>query len=61
MKRRNEKIIDISALIIVERDSQKGIIIGKRGKMIREIGTHCGDIEKLLGKDRSLDLFVKSL
>lgn len=60
MKRRSDKIVDVSALIIVERDSQKGIIIGKRGQMIREIGTRARkDIERLLGDQIFLDLFVK--
>lgn len=60
MKRRNDKIVDVSALILVERNSQKGIIIGKGGKMIREIGTRARrDIEKLLGDQIFLDLFVK--
>lgn len=60
IKRRDNKIVDISALIIVERDSQKGIIIGKGGKMIKEIGSRARkDIERLLGDQIFLDLFVK--
>lgn len=60
MKRRNDRIIDVSALIIVERNSQKGIIIGKGGRMIREIGSRARqDIERLLGDQIFLDLFVK--
>lgn len=60
MKRRNDRIIDVSALIIVERSSQKGIIIGKGGRMIREIGSRARqDIERLLGDQIYLDLFVK--
>mgnify|MGYP001604123377 CR=1 FL=1 len=54
------KIISISAAINVERDSQKGIIIGKGGKMLKEIGTLARiDIEKLLGAKVYLELFVK--
>jgi len=54
------KIISISAAINVERDSQKGIIIGKGGKMLKDIGTSARiDIEKLLGTKVYLELFVK--
>ena len=39
------------ATIIVERDSQKGIVIGKQGKMLKEIGRRARvDIENLLGQ-----------
>ncbi|MEK7828754.1 MAG: GTPase Era, partial [Deltaproteobacteria bacterium] len=56
----NPKIVSISATINVERDSQKGIIIGKGGKMLKEIGTLARiDIEKLLGAKVYLELFVK--
>lgn len=54
------RIISISATINVERDSQKGIIIGKGGKMLKDIGTLARiDIEKLLGAKVYLELFVK--
>ena len=54
------KLVSISATINVERDSQKGIIIGKGGKMLKEIGTLARiDIEKLLGAKVYLELFVK--
>lgn len=50
----------VAAAIIVERSSQKGIIIGKQGKMLRNIGTQArGDIEALLGSKVYLDLWVK--
>jgi GTP-binding protein Era len=50
----------ISALIYVERESQKGIIIGKGGEMIRKLGTDArGDLERLLGTRVYLDLRVK--
>lgn len=52
--------IAISATIHVERDSQKGIIIGKRGAMIKRIGTEARqDMETLLGHAVFLDLFVR--
>lgn len=53
-------IINIMATIIVERDSQKGIIIGKRGSMLKEIGKRARmDIENLLGSQVYLELWVK--
>lgn len=46
--------------IYVERNSQKGIIIGKNGKMLKEIGAEArADIEKLLGQGIYLNLWVK--
>lgn len=60
MERADDDIIDIRVLINVERKSQKGIIIGKGGKMIKEIGTRARrDIQKLLGNKVYLELFVK--
>ncbi|WP_277673704.1 GTPase Era [Piscibacillus halophilus] len=54
------KLIDVQAAIIVERPSQKGIIIGKQGKMLRQIGTEARkDIENLLGSKVYLELWVK--
>ncbi|MDP2689635.1 MAG: GTPase Era [Deltaproteobacteria bacterium] len=53
-------IISISAVINVERDSQKGIIIGKKGAMLKRIGTAARlDIEKLLASRVYLELFVR--
>lgn len=50
----------IYAKIVVEKDSQKGIVIGKRGLMIKRIGTYARqDIEKMLGKHVSLQLQVQ--
>ena len=58
--RRGRGIVDMRAVIIVERESQKGIIIGKQGKMIREIGTRARrGIEALLGSQVFLELSVK--
>ncbi|MBK6398169.1 MAG: GTPase Era [Bacteroidetes bacterium] len=54
------KIARISAVIYVERDSQKGIIIGSKGEGIKRIGSEARrDIEKSLGKQVFLELFVK--
>lgn len=54
------KPIHITASIIVEKDSQKGIVIGAQGKRIKEIGKKAReDIEKLLNKHVYLELFVK--
>ena len=58
---KEEQNIDkIYAYIIVERDSQKGIIVGKNGEGIKRIGTEARkDIEKFVGKKVFLDLRVK--
>ena len=59
-KRENSEMSDVEAVIMVERDSQKGIIIGKKGAMRREIGTDARhDIEALLGTKVYLNLWVK--
>ncbi|KGP90502.1 GTPase Era [Pontibacillus chungwhensis BH030062] len=58
-ERENEKL-NVQASIIVERSSQKGIIIGKQGSMLKEIGQRARkDIESLLGTKIYLELFVK--
>ncbi len=55
-----EQQVHISAVIYVERDSQKGIIIGKKGSSIKRVGTEARhDIESFLGKKVFLELFVK--
>lgn len=55
-----EKIIRISAIIYVERDSQKGIIIGKGGASLRKVGIEARkDLEAFFGKQIYLELFVK--
>ncbi|MHC5249100.1 GTPase Era [Enterococcus sp. LJL90] len=60
MKRNENDKVHIQATIIVERDSQKGIIIGKGGKMLKNIGTQARkDIENLLGDKVFLELWVK--
>ena len=53
-------LIKISADIIVNRETQKGILLGVGGKMIRQLGTEARqDIEKFLGQKVFLELFVK--
>jgi len=58
--RTNGKMTDIEATIICERDSHKGIIIGKNGAMLKKIGTNARyEIEKMLGHQINLNLWVK--
>lgn len=60
MKVQENGVVHISAVIFVERDSQKGIIIGKSGALLKEIGRMArADIEKLLGNKCFLELWVK--
>ena len=55
-----DDLIDVHAILYVERDSQKGIIIGKGGARLREVGTAARiQIEKLLGTKVYLELRVK--
>ncbi|ETI67005.1 GTPase Era [Neobacillus vireti] len=59
-RRKGKDIIHVMATVIVERDSQKGIIIGKQGSMLKEIGKRARvDIENLLGSKVFLELWVK--
>ena len=56
----SKNVVNINALIVVDRENLKGIIIGKQGNMIKEIGTRARlDIEEFLGKKVYLELFVK--
>ncbi len=56
----NNEIIDIGAVIICEKDSHKGMIIGKGGERLKEIGSLARkDMEDLLGAKVALTLFVK--
>lgn len=56
----DDKIIRINAIIYVERDSQKGIIIGKGGSMLKKLGMDSrAEIEKFFGKKVHLELYVK--
>ncbi|GEK89061.1 GTP-binding protein Era [Alkalibacterium putridalgicola] len=60
MQRNADDKVEVRAVINVERKSQKGIIIGKQGKTIKDIGINARrDIEKLLGDKIYLELFVK--
>jgi len=53
-------LLDVRANVYVERDSQKGIVIGKKGARLKQIGTDSrGQIERLLGTPVHLDLHVK--
>jgi len=55
-----DKIINVSCVIYVERDSQKGIIIGHRGEMIKRVGTEARkDAEEFFNKKIFMELFVK--
>ena len=56
----DKKMIHINAVIYVERDSQKGIIIGQGGKMLKKVGTEARkDIENFFDKKVFLELYVK--
>ncbi|WP_342389331.1 GTPase Era [Salinicoccus bachuensis] len=60
MKADDRGTINVAAVIYVERDSQKGMVIGKNGKMLKEIGKLARiDIENLLGSRVYLELWVK--
>ncbi len=60
MKERENGIIDIEANIVCERDSHKGIVIGKGGSMLKKIGTMARkEIEDLLDTKVNLQLWVK--
>ena len=59
-KRRHKDIYDIEATIVCERDSHKGIIIGKKGSMLKKIGTNARyEIEQQLDLKVNLQLWVK--
>lgn len=59
-ERKNKEIIDIDATIICEKDSHKGIIIGKNGSKLKQIGTMAREeIENLLDIQVNLKLWVK--
>ncbi len=60
VKRQKKDIIDINAIIYVERKSQKGIVIGKGGQLLKKVGELARrDIEYLLGTPVFLELWVK--
>lgn len=57
---RRPHLVKIRAVIFVERDSQKGILIGKQGRMLKAIGAEArAEIEALLGAKVFLELWVK--
>ena len=59
-KRRHKDIYDIEATIVCERDSNKGIIIGKQGSMLKKIGTNASyEIEQQLDTKVNLQIWVK--
>lgn len=60
MKRRENGMYDIDATIVCERDSHKGIIIGKKGSMLKRIGSQARhDVENMLEAKVNLQLWVK--
>lgn len=60
MEKKENGVVHIGAVILVERDSQKGIVIGKQGMFLKEIGRQARmDIERLLGSKIFLELWVK--
>jgi GTP-binding protein Era len=59
-EKKNKGIVRIGATIHVERDSQKGIIIGKKGSKLKQIGEEARkEIERLIGSKVFLELFVR--
>lgn len=57
---KDRNMVNIMATIIVDRDSQKGIVIGKKGALLKQVGTQARkDIEMLLGSKVFLELWVK--
>lgn len=60
LTKRREDLVYVKAVVYVERDSQKGILVGEGGRMLKEIGRLAReDIEALLGSKIYLDLWVK--
>lgn len=60
MRVQDNGVVYIGAVVFVERDSQKGIIIGKKGALLKEVGKGARiDIENLLGSKVFLELWVK--
>jgi GTP-binding protein Era len=55
-----EELTKIRAEIVVQRETQKGILLGEKGKKIKELGTAARkDIEAFIGRKVFLELFVK--
>ena len=60
--KKEDNLINISAVIIVDRDSLKKIIIGKNGAMLKNIGIKArSDMEVFLGKKVFLETYVKTI
>lgn len=62
MKQRQNKrdLVDIDATIYCEKESHKGIIIGKQGSMLKKIGSYArNDIQRLLGSQINLQIWIK--
>lgn len=60
MERRNQDTLYVHAVIYTERDSQKGILIGKQGQMLKRVGELARkELEALLGSKIYLELWVK--
>ena len=59
-KRENKNLVDVQATIYCEKESHKGIVIGKQGSMLKKIGSRSRtDVERLLGSPIYLQLWVK--
>ncbi len=59
--KRKKNLLYIPAVILVERDSQKEIVIGKKGQILKEVGTAARkELEDLMGQKIFLELFVKT-
>lgn len=59
-KRENKDIVDVDATLYCEKESHKGIIIGKQGSMLKKIGSKARyDIERLLGSPINLQIWIK--
>jgi len=57
---REDGLMEVSATVFVERESQKGIVIGKKGSMLQKVGTAArNEMEEQLGRKVFLDLWVK--
>ena len=60
-KRPDSELVDIHADIVVERENHKGIVVGKRGEMLKKIGSRARvELESLLGNPINLQLWVKA-
>ncbi|MEO1419649.1 MAG: GTPase Era [Pseudomonadota bacterium] len=60
MARRDDGKLEINTIIFVERDSQKGIVVGKGGHNLKQVGSSARrEIERMLGESVHLDLWVK--